>query len=214
MSVTTHSVFKTDAKSARNTVHQWRTPAEVRRCLTSPELGSRAGVRRHSGVATRQVAVALVRAAVWSKLVWGKPKSKAGERVVGLDKDSVKAGTEHRSRRRRERLAAGIAWEDSGRMFTAETGAPLKPDWISRRFKELTAEAGLPVIKFHAARHTAATLALQAKVETKIVNEQLGHSTTRITEGLYQHVSVQMQIGAAETVVALLPQRKAKKTGL
>jgi hypothetical protein len=43
-------------------------------------------------------------------------------------------------------------------------------------------------------------------VETKIVSEQLGNSTTRITEDLYQHVSVQMQIGAAETVVALLPQ--------
>jgi integrase len=164
--------------------------------------------------ATASITVNVALLLVGSKLVWGKPKSKAGERVVGLDKDSVKAGTEHRSRRRRERLAAGIAWEDSGRMFTAETGAPLKPDWISRRFKELTAEAGLPVIKFHAARHTAATLALQAKVETKIVSEQLGHSTTRITEDLYQHVSVQMQIGAAETVVALLPQRKARKTGL
>jgi integrase len=48
----------------------------------------------------------------------------------------------------------------------------------ARRFKEMAGEAGLPVIKFHAARHTAATLALQAKVDSKIVSEQLGHSTT------------------------------------
>jgi hypothetical protein len=47
----------------------------------------------------------------------------------------------------------------------------------------------------------------------KIVSETLGHSTTRITEDLYQHVSVRMQIGAAETVVALLPARKARETG-
>jgi integrase len=98
-------------------------------------------------------------------------------------------------------------------MFTYETGEPLNPDWISRRFKEMSAEAGLPVIKFHATRHTAATLALQGGVETKIVSQQLGHSTTRITEDLYQHVSVQVQIGAAETVVALLPERKARETG-
>ena len=45
------------------------------------------------------------------------------------------------------------------------------------------------------------------------MSETLGHSTTRITEDLYQHVSVQMQIGAAETVVALLPVRKARKIG-
>jgi integrase len=150
---------------------------------------------------------------IGSKLVWGKPKTRAGERVVGLDADSVKAGKAHRSGRRRERLAAGVAWEDSGRMFADELGAALNPDWISRRFKALAKEAGLPVIKFHAARHTAATLALQGKVDVKIVSETLGHSTTRITEDLYQHVSVRMQIGAAETVVDLLPKRKARETG-
>jgi integrase len=107
---------------------------------------------------------------------------------------------------------AAPVWEDSGRMFTTELGAPLNPDWVSRRFRALAREAGLPEIKFHAARHTAATLALQAKVETRIVSETLGHSTTRITEDLYQHVSVQMQVGAAETVVALLPKRE-RKTG-
>lgn len=163
--------------------------------------------------ATASITVNVALLLVGNKLVWGKPKSKAGERVVGLDKDSVKAGKAHRSHRRRERLAAGPAWDDSGRMFTYETGEPLNPDWISRRFKEMAVEAGLPVIKFHATRHTAATLALQAKVETKILSEQLGHSTTRITEDLYQHVSVQMQIGAAETVVALLRERKARETG-
>jgi integrase len=133
---------------------------------------------------------------------------RAGERVVGLDSGSVKVGKAHQSRRRRERLAAGAMWEDSGRMFADELGAALNPDWISRRFKAMAAEAGLPVIKFHAARHTAATLALQAKVDAKIVSEALGHSNERITRDLYQHVSVQTQIGAAETVVALLPERQ------
>ena len=149
---------------------------------------------------------------IGKRLVWGKPKTRAGERAVGLDKGSVDEGKAHRKRRARERLAAGPAWEDSGRMFTTEHGAALKPDWISRRFKAMCNEAGLPVIKLHATRHTAATLALQAKVDTKIVSEQLGHSTTRITEDLYQHVSVQMQIGAAEMVVALLPKRVASKS--
>jgi integrase len=70
------------------------------------------------------------------------------------------------------------------------------------------------VIKFHGTRHTAATLALEANVVTKIVSEQLGHSTTRITEDLYQHVRVQLQIDAAEQTVALLPDTKpTKRTG-
>jgi integrase len=175
------------------------------------ELAGMADEALDAAAAAITVNVALIQ--IGKRLVWGKPKTHAGERFVGLDSGSVEAGKAHQTQRKRERLAAGAAWQDSGRMFTTEYGALLNPDWISRRFKALAKEAGLPVIKFHAARHTAATLALQAKVDTKIVSEQLGHSTTRITEDLYQHVSVQMQVGAAETVVALLPERRKRETG-
>lgn len=144
-------------------------------------------------------------------LVWGKPKSKAGERIVDLDRDSVEHGKAHRTRRKRERLQAGSAWEDSGRMFTTELGEPLRPDWVTLRFKHLAAEAGLPVIKFHAARHTAASLALEAGIDVKVVSEQLGHSTTAITQNTYQHVRRVTHRDAAEKVVALLPEKDAAK---
>jgi integrase len=158
------------------------------------------------------VCVALL--ALGGKLVWGKPKSKAGERIVDLDEGSATAGRAHLTRRKRERLAAGEAWEDSGCLFTTETGAPLNPDRVSLRFKELATGAGLPVIKFHAARHTAASLALEAGVDIKIVSDQLGHSTTTITRDLYQHVRRQVHRDAAERVVALLPgQATARETG-
>jgi len=96
-------------------------------------------------------------------------------------------------------------------MFTNELGGPLRPDWVSGRFKELAAEAGLPVIKFHAARHTAASLALEAGVDIKVVNDQLGHSTTTITRDTYQHVRRATHRAAAERVVALLPEKDAAK---
>jgi integrase len=146
---------------------------------------------------------------IGGKLVWGKPKSRAGERVVDLDDDSVKAGKAHRARRKRERLAAGEAWADSGCMFTGELGDPLRPDRVSARFKELAAVAGLPVIKFHAARHTAASLALEAGVDIKVVSDQLGHSSTQITHDTYQHVRRAVHRNAAEKVVALLPDEAA-----
>lgn len=156
------------------------------------------------------VNVALVQ--VGKQLIWGPPKSRAGERVVGLDSESVKEGKAHRLRRRRERLAAGAAWQDSGRMFTTGFGAALSPEWVSRHWKEMCREAGLPVLKLHGARHIAATLQLLAGTDTKIVSETLGHSSAYFTQDFYQHVSVQAQIGAAETVVALLPERKRKSS--
>ena len=157
-----------------------------------------------TGRAAVTVNVALIQ--VGGKLVWGKPKSKAGERVVGLDRGSNDGVQAHRTRRKRERLAAGEAWEDSGRFFTDELGRPVHPEYVSRRFRDLQVEAGLPVIRVHGGRHTAATLALEAGVDIKIVSEQLGHSTTRITQDLYQHVRLQLHHDSAEKVVELLPK--------
>ena len=148
---------------------------------------------------------------IGGRLVWGKPKSKAGERVVDLDENSVTEGKAHRGRRKRERLRAGGAWGDTGCMFTNELGDPLRPDWVSRRFKEMAAEAGLPVIKLHAARHTAASLALEAGVDIKVVSDQLGHSTTTITRDTHQHVRRATHRDAAEKVVALLAAKDAAK---
>jgi integrase len=176
------------------------------------ELCGMADEDMDAGQATITVNVALLQ--VGGRLVWGKPKSRAGERVVGLDATTVTVGKAHRQRRRRERLAAGEAWQDSGRMFTREDGSPLYPEYVTKRFKTLAKEAGLPVIRFHATRHTAASLALEAGVDIKIVSDQLGHSTTRFTQDLYQHVRRQAHLDAAEKVVALLPDPKgAKGTG-
>lgn len=168
------------------------------------ELCGMGDVDVDAAAAAVTVNVALIQ--VRGRLVWGKPKSKAGERVVGLDRGTVEGIHAHRTLRKRERLAAGEAWEDSGQFFTDELGQALHPEFVSRRFRELAAEAGLPVIKLHAGRHTAATLALEAGVDVKIVAEQLGHSTTRITQDLYQHVRLQLHHDSAEKIVALLPE--------
>lgn len=47
----------------------------------------------------------------------------------------------------------------------------------------------LPKIRAHDLRHTAATLLLEADVDIKYVSRQLRHSSTVITQNLYQHVT-------------------------
>jgi integrase len=50
-------------------------------------------------------------------------------------------------------------------------------------------------------------------VDIKIVSERMGHSTTTITQNLYQHARRQVHDKAAEMVVQLLPDRKPKRAG-
>ena len=75
---------------------------------------------------------------------------------------------------------------------------------MSERFDTLSKETKLARIRFHDLRHTHATLALQAGVHPKVVQERLGHSDISITLQTYSHVLPGMQEEAAEQVASLL----------
>lgn len=64
--------------------------------------------------------------------------------------------------------------------------------------------AGVPHIRFHDLRHTAATLLLGQGVHPKIVSEMLGHASVAITLDLYSHVQPDMQRQAAAAMGAAL----------
>lgn len=59
--------------------------------------------------------------------------------------------------------------------------------------KKLLKLAGLPEIRFHDLRHSAATLLLSEGVHPKVVQELLGHSNISMTMDVYSHVLPSMQ---------------------
>jgi integrase len=133
------------------------------------------------------------------------PDSKTGSgRSVALDKETVAALRAHRKAQAAERLALGPAYTDQGLVFCREDGAPIWAQSISRMFKRHAGEAGLPSIRLHDVRHTAATLALQTGIHPKVVSERLGHATIAITLDTYSHVTPGLQEDAAAAVAALL----------
>ena len=79
---------------------------------------------------------------------------------------------------------------------------------MSRRFKEIAGAAGLPVIKLHEGRHSAASLARDAGVDAKIRQEQLGHATGAMTDH-YTHVLADAHLAAAEAVARLVEEAGA-----
>jgi integrase len=99
----------------------------------------------------------------------GPPKTKAGVHPVALNAATVEALKAHRTAQRRERLAGGEAWNDTGLVFTQEDGRMLMLAYVTMRFRALAKDAGQPVIRFHDLRHTCASLALAADVPMKVV---------------------------------------------
>ncbi|GID96546.1 hypothetical protein ACFQFC_18075 [Amorphoplanes digitatis] len=74
---------------------------------------------------------------------------------------------EHRRRQRAEQRTPGDTWQDSGYVFITEDGAPLHPDYLTRR--HLVLESGLPPVRLHDLRHGAASPAHCADVDLKTV---------------------------------------------
>lgn len=75
---------------------------------------------------------------------------------------------------------------------------------LYRRFVKLAAENGLPPIRLHDLRHGAASLALQAGVDLKVVSDQLGHSSIVLTAGTYISVLAALAMQAVEKTARLV----------
>ncbi len=133
-------------------------------------------------------------------VVTGEPKTKAGARIVALDRDTVAALASWKRRQAQERLAAGASWADSGLVFVDEHGVPPHPETLTRWWREAVERAGLPPIRLHDARHTAATVLLRAGVPVKVVSQRLGHADVAVTMRIYQHVTAQDDRQAAEAL--------------
>jgi len=143
-------------------------------------------------------------------------KTRRSRRQIALPAETVEALRAHRAAQAAERLRQGLAWGagvtwasgDAGGVrelvFCTPVGRPLPPRSVLRHFKKALASAGLPDIRFHDLRHTAATLLLAARVNPKVVSEMLGHAGVAITLDIYAHVTPDMQQDAAATMGQVL----------
>jgi integrase len=89
-------------------------------------------------------------------------------------------------------------------MFCDHFGQPLDPSYQTTVFKAALAAAGLPPVRFHDLRHTAASLLLAKGVHVKQVSEMLGHATIVLTLDCYSHLIPAMHDDAATAMDAVL----------
>lgn len=112
--------------------------------------------------------------------IFQAPKSANGVRSVQLGLGLV------------ERLKAQLAqvdlyrrmstekWQEFDIVFPARTGLPQYANGITIEFSALVKRSGLPRIRFHDCRHTAASILLSHGIPPMIVAEMLGHSMSTL----------------------------------
>ena len=116
------------------------------------------------------------------------------------------ARAKHRQREAAELRYVGLNPDATAEVFTRADGLLVHPDYVTRHFGRLIAQAGLPPIRVHDLRHGAATLALASGVEMKVVQDMLGHSSITITSDTYTSVLPQVARSAAEATAGMVPR--------
>jgi integrase len=83
----------------------------------------------------------------------------------------------------------------------------LEPRNLFRTFKGLLRKAGVPDIRFHDLRHSAASLLLAQGVPMRAVMKLLGPSNIGTTADIYSHVMPTMMRDVADKMDAILGSR-------
>ncbi|TAK14481.1 MAG: site-specific integrase [Anaerolineae bacterium] len=140
--------------------------------------------------------------------VFPEPKTKAGRRMIELGPNTIRLLGEHRNQQELE--SKRPSWQENGLIFPSNKGTPADQRNLNRIFKELLKHAGLPEIRFHDLRHTAATLMLLNGIPLMVVSRRLGHSKPSVTLDIYGHYLPGMQKEAATLMDELVTPISAK----
>ncbi len=133
-------------------------------------------------------------------------KSKTSVRDVPLPAIVVEALRQHRQSQRLERVAAKY-WRDGGLVFATPIGTAYDR-WRALRWWHLLLDAaGVDQRRFHASRHTAATLMLNNGVPLEVISRILGHASLAITSDIYAQPGAEMLRSGADAMDRLFGGR-------
>ena len=137
-------------------------------------------------------------------VVESEPKTAKSKRKITLPAfvvDVLLRQREHIKELRTKEDAA--KWKETDAVFTNKYGDYMEAASLLFYFKELLKRAGLPHMRFHDLRHSAATILLVLGVHPKVVQELLGHTNISITLNTYSHVLPSMQQEAMDKLDGL-----------
>ncbi|MBP3746340.1 MAG: site-specific integrase [Ruminococcus sp.] len=139
--------------------------------------------------------------------VMTKPPKDSDVRTVKVDEYTIDLIRQLKAEKEREQFRLGTAWQGDEWLFTTWNGSIMFPSTPSHWFRDFLKRHNLKHRKFHALRHTSATLLLLAGTNVKQVSGRLGHADLRITNQ-YLHCIAEADEAAANALGSMLITQK------
>jgi len=162
---------------------------------------------------------------MWSDLQWGsgrlyvqrqlqdvrgmgcffqEPKTRSGRRTIQLGEGTIQALREQSEFQQIHREIAGQRWQENDLIFPSKIGTPLNPSNLRLDFNRVVERSGVPRVRFHDLRHSAASLMLNNGIPVIVVSKILGHAKPSITLDIYGHLYNEMQGDASRLMDRLV----------
>lgn len=146
----------------------------------------------------------------------GTPKTIESERTLSVSNELISLLKDHKRVQNINKLEYGEFFEKNifnGKrhdlVFTWENGKYIHPNYYTLKFSRLIKKCGInKKVRFHDLRHTNATLLLQEGIDSKIIQQRLGHSNISTTLNIYSHVTNKMQQKATDKISSMLTYSK------
>lgn len=133
------------------------------------------------------------------------PKSKHGRRTISVPGTTVAVMRAHWRQQLELRIALGLGRPDGDALlFSNPDGSPLSPDNLSRDWRRACRSLGLPMVMFHALRHTHASALIASGQDVVQVSRRLGHGSPVITLRTYGHLFKTVDSAAAAAIEIVL----------
>lgn len=81
-------------------------------------------------------------------------------------------------------------YQNDDLVFCNLDGQPMDGTGLTKRFQKLLKDNGFPKIRFHALRHTFATMCRAAGMEIADIQDLLGHADISTTKNMYTHIEI------------------------
>lgn len=137
-------------------------------------------------------------------LMLDKPKTKSSVRSIKIGPESIKILEAEKQQIAVESEAAADYWQAENFVFPSTNGTAMDPSNLIKQFRKLLKTAGLPKIRFHDLRHTAASLMLNNGIDVLVASQRLGHAQPSITLDVYGHLMPSIQNEAANILDTLI----------